>query len=62
MEMNTQDYLKKSLLDTQERVRDFMNYADHVNDEKLKHYFKAYAEMEGKQARQLQNFIKDMCD
>jgi hypothetical protein len=30
MEMNTQDYLKKALLDTQEKVRDFMNYADKV--------------------------------
>lgn len=62
MEMNTQDYLKKALLDTQERVRDFMNYSDQVENDKLKHYFKAYAEMEGKQARQLQGFIKEMCD
>lgn len=60
MEMSTQDYLKKALLDTQERVRDFMNYADQVQDKKLKHYFKAYAEMEGKQASQLQGFIREM--
>ena len=32
MEMNTQDYLKKALLDTQEKVRDFMNYAEHIDD------------------------------
>lgn len=60
--MNTQDYLKKALLDTQERVRDFMNYSDQVDDAKLKNYFKDYAEMEGEQARQLQGFIKEICN
>lgn len=60
MEMNTQDYLKKALLDTQERVRDFMNYSDQIQDLKLKRYFKSFAEMEGKQASQLQGFIKEL--
>lgn len=60
MRMSTQDYLKKALLDTQERVRDFMNYSDQINDRQLKQYFKDFAEIEGKQAQQLQNFIKDI--
>lgn len=62
MNMSTQDYLKKALLDTQERVRDFMNYADQIEDKKLQQYFKSYAETEGKQAQKLQGFIKDICD
>jgi len=60
MEMNTQDYLKKALLDTQERVRDFMNYSDQIEDEKLQKFFREYAETEGKQARQMQRHLKDL--
>jgi hypothetical protein len=37
--MTTQDYLKKALLDSQERVRDYMNYAGHVSDDKLAGFF-----------------------
>ena len=59
MEMSTQDYLKKALLDTQERVRDFMNYSDQIEDEQLSGFFRAYAEAEGHHAQQLQKFIKD---
>jgi len=62
MDMTTQDFLKKALLDTQERVRDFMQYADQIEDKKLKTYFKEYAETEGRQARQLRSFVEDMCD
>lgn len=62
MEMSTQDYLKKALLDTQERIRDFMNYSDQIEDNELKGYFKEYAEIEGQQARQLQGFIKNKHD
>jgi len=58
--MSTQDYLKKALLDTQERVRDFMNYSDQVKDRQLKSYFKEFAEIEGEQAQKLQGFIQDM--
>jgi len=57
MEMSTRDYLSKALIDTQERVRDFMNYSDQIEDKKLSQYFRTYAEIEGKQARQLQSFL-----
>ena len=59
MDMSTQDCLKKALLDTQERIRDFMSYSDQVESKKLKNYFQSYAEMEGKQARQLQVFLDE---
>lgn len=60
MKLTTQDYLKKALLDTQERVRDFSNYAEQVKEPELQGFFKSYAETEGMQARELQRFIKDM--
>ena len=59
MEMYTEDYLKKALLDTQERIRDFMNYSDQIKDEDLKHFFRQYAVTEGEQASKLQQFIKN---
>lgn len=61
MELSTQDYLKKALLDTQERVRDFMSYADRVEDRELRQYFRNYAESEGQQAQQLRGFIEEKC-
>lgn len=60
MEMSTQDYLKKALLDTQEKVRDFMNYSDQIGDRKLKQFFKTHAEIEGRQAQELQGFIDEL--
>ena len=59
MQMDTQDYLKKALLDTQERVRDFMNYADQVADQRLKKCFKDFAEQEGYMAQEIQGFLKE---
>jgi rubrerythrin len=58
MEMNTQDYLKKALLDTQEKVRDFMNYADKVEDKELSKCFKEFAKTEGLQAQKLQKQLE----
>ena len=60
MEMNTEDYLKKALLDTQERVRDFMNYSDKLKDDELKQFFRQYAVTEGEQASRLQQYIKSL--
>lgn len=59
MKMNTQDYLKKALLDTQERVRDFMNYSDQVADQRLKSCFREYAKQEGCMAQELQDFLNE---
>lgn len=57
MEYSSQDYLKKTLLDTQERVRDFMHYSQDMEDDKLKDFFRQYAEAEANQATALQDFI-----
>lgn len=59
MDMTTSDCLKKALLDTQERVRDFMAYADHIKDKKVGKFFREYAESEGFQAQKLQGFLED---
>jgi len=57
----TQDiYLRKALLDTQERIRDYMNYSDQIQDEDLKKCFRDFATTEGKHAQILQSFIGDI--
>ena len=58
MEMKTQDCLKKALLDTQEKVRDFMYYAENVNDKELSQCFKDFAKTEGLQAQELHKHIE----
>lgn len=59
MEMNKETYLKKALLDTQERVRDYMNYSEEMEEEELKCLFSDFAVVEGEHARQLQMYIGD---
>ena len=58
MQMDREDYVKKALLDTQERVRDYMNYARQVDDERLQSLFRDFAETEGRHARELQGFLQ----
>ncbi len=60
MYMDKEDYLKKALLDTQERVRDYMNYSQMVEDKKLKKCFGDFAKTEGKHAKVLQDFLKEI--
>lgn len=60
MKMNQNDYLKKALLDTQERIRDYMNYSDKVDDKRLQSCFREFAETEGKHAQKLQEFISEL--
>lgn len=60
MEMKTEDYLKKALLDTQEKVRDFKAYAGRINDDEIKTFFREQAVAEGEQARRLQEFINNL--
>lgn len=38
MQLNTQDYLKKALVDTQERVRDFMMYSEKAKDRDIQSF------------------------
>lgn len=58
MEMNTGDYLKKALLETQERVRDFTVYSSKIKDDELSRFFKEYAVAEGEQANKLMEYIE----
>lgn len=60
MEMNTVDYLKKALLDTQERVRDFKSYAEKIEDDELQKFFREYSLTEGKQAQKLQKYLESI--
>ncbi|PKM94580.1 MAG: hypothetical protein CVU84_10980 [Firmicutes bacterium HGW-Firmicutes-1] len=59
MQLSTLDRLKKALLDTQEQVRDFKNYANDIQDEEIKEFFQSCAETEGIQAAKLQKFIEE---
>ena len=60
MEMHTADYLKKALLDTQERVRDFKAYSEKIENHELQGFFREYSLSEGKQAQKLQDYIKSL--
>lgn len=57
MKLTNEDYLKKALLDTQERIRDFMSYSDRVEDDDLHHFFRECAETEGLQAQWMQEYL-----
>lgn len=60
MDLDREDYLKKALLDTQERVRDYMSYSRIIEDEKLANCFKDFAETEGRHAQELQEFLNEI--
>ena len=60
MDMTREDILKKALLDTQEKVRDFMHYTREMKDEELQSFFKVAAEEEARQARRLQQFLGEI--
>ena len=60
MDMTREDILKKALLDTQEKVRDFMHYTREMKDEEPQSFFKVAAEEEARQARRLQQFLGEI--
>lgn len=60
MEMNTEDYLKKALLDTQERIRDFKAYSEKIEGDELQKFFREYSLTEGKQAQKLQKYLESI--
>jgi len=59
MENNLQNCLKKALVTSQEKVRDFMDYSNHIDDDRLSGFFKECAETEGFQAQQLQEYLNE---
>jgi len=59
MDNNLQDCLKKALVTSQEKVRDFMDYSNHIGDDRLSGFFKECAETEGFQAQKLQEYLNE---
>lgn len=59
MKFNSEDYLKKALLDTQERVRDFMDISYEVDNPEVKEFLRDYAETEGLQAKKLKDYLEN---
>lgn len=59
MKMNTDDYLKKALLDTQERVRDFMDISHEIENPEMKQFLQEYAASEGLHAHQLKDYLEE---
>jgi len=59
MRLNTADMIKQKLLDVQENVRDFQSYADKVEDERVKEYFKDFAKDSAYQAQKLQQLLSE---
>lgn len=57
MKMDAQDYLKKALFDTQERVRNFTQYSNHTEDDGLKKSLKKFAIQEGYMAQEILSFL-----
>lgn len=59
MQLNRTETIKKALLDTQERVRDYMNYAQMIDDTKLSQCFKEHAQVEARHAQLLQGYLSN---
>lgn len=60
MEINKEDYLKRALLNTQEKIRNFKSYAEKIDDDELQNFFREYSLPEGMQAQKLQKYIKSL--
>lgn len=57
MELSTKDCLKKAILDSQEKIRDYETHSKNIQDEEVSNCFKKFAEQEGEQAAQLQQLL-----
>jgi rubrerythrin len=57
MRLDTKDIIKQKLLDTQENVRDFQQYAKDVKDHETICVFKQFAEDEALHAQKLQEIL-----
>lgn len=59
MKLETEDYLKKALLDTQEQVRDFMDISHDVKNSQVKQFLLEYAKTEGIKAQKLKDLLEE---
>lgn len=58
MELNTRDFLMKTLLEEQEKVRDFQKFAQQTDDEDAARYFRVWSEEDGFRAREIKNMLQ----
>lgn len=57
MKINTEDMIKQKLLDEQENVRDYEEYAKNINEEDVRETFKEFAEKSACHAQKLQKLL-----
>ncbi|MCT4541911.1 MAG: hypothetical protein N4A63_00040 [Vallitalea sp.] len=57
MELSAKDCLKKAILDSQEKIRDYETHSKNIKDEEIANCFKKFAEEEGHQAAELQELL-----
>lgn len=57
MQLVTKDIIKQKLLDVQENVRDYQEYAKKIEDKEVNRAFKDFAEESAMQAQKLQKLL-----
>ncbi|MCY6957714.1 hypothetical protein [Clostridium brassicae] len=57
MQLNTKDIIKQKVLDAQENVRDYQEYAKQVDSQEVNEAFKNFAEECAYQAQKLQQLL-----
>ena len=58
MELNTEEIVKKKILDAQEMVRDYKVYSGKIKDKELAKLFKGFSKECGEQASKLQEALE----
>ncbi len=59
MKFNSEDYLKKALLETQERVRDFMDISYEVDNPEVQEFLRDFAKTEGLPAKKIKDYLEE---
>ena len=59
MKLKPEDYLKKALLDTQEKVRDYMDFSYEVDNPEVRDFLRESAKMEGLQAEKIKSYLEN---
>ncbi|MGF7186718.1 rubrerythrin [Desulfitispora alkaliphila] len=59
MSTDDKDFLKRTLINQQEAVRDYQRFADQTEDSNLKQIFSEFAENEGQHAQKLKQILEE---
>lgn len=62
MELNTRDFLVKALLNEQELVRDYQQFAQTTDDQDAAKMFAKYAEEDALRANKIKDMLQDKYD